>query len=712
MKPLATALRMVLVCMLYGCAGSIPPGRYGIEAFDLEGVDAIDEAALKACLASQERPHGFSLGPNAEPECGVPPFDAARLPIDLWAWPWTEWPLYDEAVFSRDLDRIERFYRARGYYAAHVTNVERTKDDEEREIELRVTLDEGEPVRVEHVDIEGLEALDHETRRQIERAQPLQPGDVFDETFYDQAKQALIAALREASYAEAQVTGQATIDPTQRRAQVKLQAQLGPRCKFGRLTISGYEDLPPRPIWAAAAIEPGSPFRPSVLEDAKRALYELGPFASVDVIEQLRGDVVDVLIKLVPGRRFRFAIGAGMQVGEDAILVDGGGFSGDDFNEWDLHLLGRIEHRNFLGGMRRLSVEERPRLIFDETFPSMPPPTLGNLLAIEFRQPSFLEPRTSLVATGRWDRGPDPYGGRFLRSDVVAGLGPERSFLGGRLKWSSTVNVNVFVPDDPAPPPTDDAPPDISSIGYTSYAVTFIQHTLSLDLRDQPSEPRSGAYFGLTIQHAGFFLPSDWNYVRVTPEARGYLPLPLGMVLAARARIGVMEISHSSIEIPDDDPYGFIQRLHDLGPFRYRLRGGGHNSVRGYASNTLGDVLRLGDRLDSGGLRQWQASLELRLPITSTFGAVLFSDVGDVTQAETFRFAAPQTTLGFGLRYKTIIGPIRLDAGFAPPGLQVVGVDTRQRTAYDENGVMIPFPEESSLFGPHSAIHFTIGEAF
>lgn len=712
MKLLHTALGLSLVCTLEGCAAGIPAGRYGITAFDVDGVDEIDEASLKACLATQERPHGFALGPNPDPECGVPPFDAARLPIDLWAWPWTEWPLYDEAVFSRDLDRIERYYRARGYYAARVTNVEREKDDEEREIELRVTLDEGQPVRVERVDIEGLTTLDHETRRVIERAQPLQPGDVFDEALYDQAKQEVLAALREASYAEAQVTGQATIDPTRRLATVKLTAQPGPRCKFGKLSISGYEDLPAQPIWAAAAIEAGTPFRPSVLEDAKRALYELGPFASVEVVEQIRGEVVDVLIKLVPGRRFRFAIGAGMQVGEDEILVEGGGFSGDDFNEWDLHLLGRVEHRNFLGGMRRLSVEERPRLIFDETFPSMPPPTFGNLLAIEFRQPSFLEPRTSLVATGRWDRGPDPYGGRFLRSDVIAGLGPERSFLSGRLKWRSTLNVNVFVPDDPAPPSDDADMMDIDSIGYTDYAVTFIQHSLNLDLRDQPSDPRSGAYFGLTIQHAGYFLPSDWDYVRFTPEARGYVPLPLGMVLAARARIGVMEITRSAIDIPDEDPYGFIQRLHDLGPFRYRLRGGGHNSVRGYASNTLGDVLRLGDRLDSGGLRQWQASIELRVPLTSAIGAVLYTDVGDVTQSKRFRFEAPQTTLGFGLRYKTIIGPIRLDAGFAPPGLQVVGDDPRERVAYDENGIMIPFPEASSLFGPHSEIHFTIGEAF
>ena len=40
------------------------------------------------------------------------------MPVELWAWPWTDWPLYDPSVFERDLARIERWYRARGYYDA------------------------------------------------------------------------------------------------------------------------------------------------------------------------------------------------------------------------------------------------------------------------------------------------------------------------------------------------------------------------------------------------------------------------------------------------------------------------------------------------------------------------------------------------------------------------------------------------------------------
>jgi len=153
--------------------------------------------------------------------------------------------------------------------------------------------------------------------------------------------------------------------------------------------------------------------------------------------------------------------------------------------------------------------------------------------------------------------------------------------------------------------------------------------------------------------------------------------------------------------------------MRDLGPLRHRLRGGGHNSVRGYSSNTLGDVVRVGNRLDSGGLRQWETSLELRIPITATIGTVLFVDAGDVTRDKTFRFNEPQTTLGIGLRYKTIVGPVRLDFGLAPGGLQSIGSDERSRQAYDQtSGEPLEAFPESRLFGTGGSIHFTIGEAF
>ena len=123
----------------------------------------------------------------------------------------------------------------------------------------------------------------------------------------------------------------------------------------------------------------------------------------------------------------------------------------------------------------------------------------------------------------------------------------------------------------------------------------------------------------------------------------------------------------------------------------------------GYAPNTLGDVERIDGRLISGGLRQWETSVELRVPITESFGSAVFVDMGDVTRGTAYRFDHPQTSFGIGLRYRTIVGPLRFDAALAPPSLQVWGVDDRIRTGVGT----------SRLFGfADGAVHFTIGEAF
>src|SRR5688500_15092887 len=74
--------------LLPACIESIPPQRYGITSVEFRGVEEMDDQALAACLATRERStFEFNLGTTADPECGVPPFDANRVPLSLWRWP-------------------------------------------------------------------------------------------------------------------------------------------------------------------------------------------------------------------------------------------------------------------------------------------------------------------------------------------------------------------------------------------------------------------------------------------------------------------------------------------------------------------------------------------------------------------------------------------------------------------------------------------------
>ncbi len=532
-------------------------------------------------------------------------------------------------------------------------------------------------------------------------------GDRWDEALYDQSKRAIEDALAEASYARSNLHGRVEINPTNRTARIDFDIDPGPSCVIGPVTVTGTGHLPTRPIFGAALLRPGETYHQSDIDTAQRAVYALGAFSSVEVVPKVppttsTSRVIPIEIRVVPGRLTRFGFGGGLQNGTLSTV------SGETVAtpQWDVHLLGVYENRNLFGGLRRLRVEERPRLIFQNTFPStsgiyyqpptpaptptmpmpVPPPQvqltspeLGNLLKLDFRQPAFIEPRTGLVLSALWDLGPDPFQGYF-RHQIDARLGPERTFFDQRLYAFVGIHENLMHVTDPGPLDPSQVP--------SSYQDMFLEQDLRLDLRDDPRNPTRGAYFSVGVQEAGYFLPASWNYIRVTPEARGYVPLPLGFVLAARFGIGATIITHADSSLDDTSAV--------LGPDLYRLRGGGPNSNRGFFPGDLGQ------NGTEGGTRRWEGSVELRVPITESFGFAVFADAGDVSQTKYFRWNYLHLSAGAGLRYQTIVGPIRFDVGYRVPGLQAVG-GGMARAVDDANLFGIKFP---------GAYHLTIGESF
>ena len=342
--------------------------------------------------------------------------------------------------------------------------------------------------------------------------------------------------------------------------------------------------------------------------------------------------------------------------------------------QWDIHLSGAYENRSLFGGLRRFRIEERPRLIFLDDFPGAKGgPRVGNLITLKFEQPQAIERRTTLFVENSWDFGPDPFEGYF-RHDLSTKVGLSRPFFRQRLTTSFAVAHDLYEIT------TSDAPDDVSS-----YRLPYLEQQIVADLRNDRVRPRYGAYAAVLVQEA-FELGGygSWNYVRVTPDVRGYVPLMWDFVLAARFAVGATFISSRSDKL---DPTSAR-----LGPVPYRLRGGGANSNRGFAAGELGAGT-------DGGIRRYEGSIEVRIPLGQDLGVVLFGDVGDVSQGKRIRFDHTNTALGFGLRYFTILGAIRLDLGWLVPGLQRIG-----DSGDPANDVKVKVTP--------SAWHLTIGEAF
>ena len=91
-----------------------------------------------------------------------------------------------------------------------------------------------------------------------------------------------------------------------------------------------------------------------------------------------------------------------------------------------------------------------------------------------------------------------------------------------------------------------------------------------------------------------------------------------------------------------------------------RFYAGGSGSVRGYGYNVLGPLSPKGVLL--GGDAIMEASSELRFPLTGDLEGVLFVDTGNAFK-KSFKVSGQDlyTGAGFGVRYKTPVGPIGLD---------------------------------------------------
>lgn len=687
----AGVLALALACLQPACAHH-ETGRFQIAKLDLKGQKDLAERPALSCLISRERPRvALTLG-LGDAVCGKPPFDSQAPQLNLWRWWWTDWPAFNHAVFAEDLQRIVRWYRARGYYDAKVVGVDFDPpeaadpsldppcdlDKKVCKVRITVAIEEGQPTLVRSVTYQGLDDLSPGLVAAIKRLGHLDLDQPIDETEYEQAKKAMSKKLREQGYAQPQLHGRVDVDTAARSAKITFDIQPGSLYTFGKLTLKGQGQLPQKPIVAAANLPTGKRYSPEVLEELQAEVYALGAFSSVQVHESYRPEEqkVDILLELAPHPPHAFRAGVGLLSGAQQRTSTGELTS---IPQWDIHLFGRYERRHVLGTLGRLTVEDRPRMIFSEDFPRTTFPKFGNLLSVKLNQPGLIEKRTDLFTENAWDYGPDPFLG-FFRHDIYFRVGGRRGFFKRKLVTTVSVQQDLYLVNQDADNVTSDGSELPSTYGYT-----FTEQDIRVDLRNDPGRPRIGAYFGLNATQAPRWPGSDWTAFRVGPEVRGYLPLFFDIVWASRFSIAALFITDASAHLDDTS--------RTLGPNAYRLRGGGANSNRGFLAGQLGAGLQ-------GGIRRWEASTELRIPLGENFVIAGFADLGDVNDAPYFRFDHLNFTVGWGLRFYTILGAIRLDTGLRVLSLQ---------RADGSNGVA---DDDSRLFGAPGALHLTIGDAF
>ncbi len=523
--------------------------------------------------------------------------------VQPWYSFWEKENVFDPITFREDLERIRRFYEARGYYRARVS-YDLAVDPQAGELEVKIEVVEGPPVIVSqvHVEVSGNPLSPPEF--------PLKQGEIFVEESYRKGEETLRNFFLEHGYAHVTTARRAEVNLDQDQATVWYQADPGPLTAFGETTVQGTKEVDPEIVLRELTYQPGEVFSPAKLAESQAKILALDLFGSVRITP-----------KEVPGKPSIVPMEIRVSEKEPREIRIGVGYGTEDQFRAQL----RWQHNNWLGGGRRLSIEARYSSIL----------TTG---AITLVQPHFLSPRTRGILSLRQDRDDeDTYLLNASRFNPQLEHGFSRNltgFIGYRLEYDRLERISQAT---------------IAALGPVRERglLSGPRFGLVWNTSDGPLDPTKGEVLSFTGEQAGEIWGGQYSFYKITAEAKKYLLLGWETILAGRLKIGFAE------------PLGPEENL----PIFERLYAGGEKSVRGYARRKLGPLNANGDPI--GGLSLIEGSLELRRPIWGPLGGALFIDFGQVS---TRSFDPPVNDLkfgsGFGVNYRTPVGPLALYVGF------------------------------------------------
>jgi outer membrane protein insertion porin family/translocation and assembly module TamA len=550
--------------------------------------------------------------------------------------------------------------------------------------------------------------------------------------------------LWDKGYAEALVDNNLVVDNTKKTASVGID--LNPRwiATVSDIIVEGNDQIDTRTILKSLRLKPGGLFRRSDLLRSQRALYESNLFkrASIDIPRQ--GDSSKVLIVNVveaPLREARVSAG----------------FNTIEFFQVE----GRFTHYNFFGRARRMELQAamgnllagslNGRFIFRDVMSGVIDqrsryfaPTYN--ASLNFREPWFGSQANELALSffGHRRSAPGIY--------IDKGFGTSATFTREVLE-RAPVSFNYRYELNRV-----DAGDVYFCINYgvcdqstltalrNRHRLSPLTLTGSINRGNDPLSPTKGYRANADLEHASSFTISDFRYNRATGEGAAYFPFRKRGVLAGHVRLGwihPLKSTGDALNTAADD------LLHP----RKRFYAGGSRSVRGFAENQLGPRvltipnarLRRKDpactedinitlcdpnapeisRLDFeprplGGNIVAETSGELRFPVWRQVMGAVFVDAGYVAQRQNPELPKSKAAItpGFGARYLSPVGPIRIDFGVNPGRTEELPVVTEEVINGKKTLVTLAKKREFGVvagkggFLDRLQIHLSIGEAF
>jgi outer membrane protein insertion porin family len=556
---------------------------------------------------------------------------------------------YSKSFADRDEDAIEALYRDNGFHDCKVT-AEVIDDYKGKKGDVAITMqvNEGGQYRVAALQVNGITIS---TKNAILARITSQAGQPYSETSVAMDRDYILESYQSIGYPSVAFDYKAVPGPGPLEMSLVYTVTEGRPQYVRDLLFSGMHTTRKRLVNPVVTLKAGDPLSWTEMGRMQRRLYNLGAFDKVDMaIQNPDGDTEEKYVEfhVTEGHLYSMAIGVGAEIAKIGASAtssaDPTGTTG--FAPRFVLELGRL---NLWGLGHSITFKGRYS-------------TLDRRVSLTYLAPRFhnVEGR-NITVDGLYDNMRDVL--TFTAVRLQGGVQVSQRWSKAthflfRYQWTNNRVDNLFI--NKLLIPLYSAP---SRVGL--FGANLVQ-----DRRDDPSDAHRGIYNSLDIGIAKTQFGGTVNFLRFLGRNSYYKTLGhTQMVLASNTEFGVIRPFNTG---------GIPTTVYV--PLPERFFAGGQDTIRAFPMNQAGPRdLETGFPL--GGDAIFFHSTELRFPfIGDNIQGVIFHDMGNVfTSIGAISFRYHQKGLtdfdymvhapGFGIRYKTPLGPLRVDFAYAlnPP---------------------------------------------
>lgn len=553
---------------------------------------------------------------------------------------------HTHGVFSREMLRADvkaltNFYLARGYLQA---SIKPKLHPGPGTLAVTFVVSEGRLTRVGKVSFAG---IPHDISLDLRRALHALPGQPYSRPILNRDREEILTYFANRGYAEASVEA-STKSLGAHEVEIDYTIQPGRREIVSRVIILGNHHTRAAVIRRAVTLRSGEPLSQTQVYDSQRKLYELGLFNGVEITPADpggRGLNKVVLVRVQEANRWTLGYGFGL----DVQRLGGNQPSGElrasprlSFDATRINVGGRAQTFSFRGRLSDLETGAETSYVFSNFLNHHSLSLHADLLADQTRD--------VLTFTSQLEQASLTLEKQFSPS----------TFLLGRYNYRFVSVSSLRI--DPEEIPLVSQP--VRDAGFES---TFIR-----DTRNDPADATRGSYSLLDGSVSASDLGSGANFFRLFGQNSTYHRFATHLVFARSTQFGV----ESSYGPPRSVGVAGGTILTSQIPLAERFFAGGSDSIRAFSLNQAGPRDPV-TGYPIGGDALFVNSIELRMPFRSgRYGVVLFNDSGNVysqiQEMRLLKFVQTSSTdlnytvdaAGVGFRYKTPIGPIRLDLAY------------------------------------------------